>query len=467
MSTISICDFFNSSNSCIEAPAGCGKTQLIVDMIAENANSRELILTHTYAGVYSLMNRFKAKKISSNLYKIETIAGFCLRMVSYFPMNSQVQYFNPLSNSEWQEIYLGAERLLSIEAIREVVKISYSGLTVDEYQDCTLSQHLVIKSLSSIIPTRILGDPLQSIFEFRNDQPITWKEVLNDFPIIDRLETPWRWINSNTNEFGEWINSYAREKLIKSEDVDFSNVPRQISYNSFSINEHRREFINFLSYYKLGRDENLVVIDSGVNKNKTIALAKSLAGHFNHLEKIENEELLNFAKILDDTSPDFQKFILYDFLKGCASKLDCIFPQSIANHKEPRINKKTKHPEILIYFIDNAQSSIKLSSLIKLICSVKEIHIYRKELLSDFYKTLYEYEYGNQQSYYEAANFVLNKKRIIGRKFYKKSVGRTLLIKGLEFNHSVVLNYSNMSNTEKYVSLSRASNKMTIINDET
>ena len=65
-------------------------------MIAENANSRELILTHTYAGVYSLMNRFKAKKISSNLYKIETIAGFCLRMVSYFPMNSQVQYFNPL-----------------------------------------------------------------------------------------------------------------------------------------------------------------------------------------------------------------------------------------------------------------------------------------------------------------------------------------------------------------------------------
>lgn len=467
MSTISALDFYNSSNSCIEAPAGCGKTQLIVDMISENATSKELILTHTYAGVYSLNNRFRLKKISAQLYKAETIAGFCLRLVSYFPINSQVQNFNPISNSQWQEIYTGAERLLSIEAIREVVRNTYSGLTVDEYQDCTLPQHLVIKSLASIIPSRILGDPLQSIFEFRNDLPITWDEVLNDFPVIGKLKIPWRWINSKTTEFGEWINSYAREKLINSENIDFSNTPKQISYKSFSLKEHRREFISYLSYYKLSNAENLVVIDSGVNKNKTIALSKSLAGRFNHLEKIENEELFKYAKLLDDTALQKRKFILYDFLKVSASNLGSVFPDSVANHKFPKLNKKTRHPEILIHFVESSESSTPLSNLLKLICSVSEINIFRKELVRDFYVTLFEYDFGNQPNYLESATFALNRKRIFGRKFFKRSVGRTLLIKGLEFNHSIVLNYLNMSNTEKYVSLSRASNMMTIINDKT
>lgn len=467
MPTISKHEFFNTSNVCIEAPAGCGKTQFIVDMIAEHADSRELILTHTYAGVYSLINRFKVKSISSKRFKIETIAGFCLRLVSYYPINSQVANLTPISNSDWKEIYSGANRLLAIDAIREVIKISYSGLTVDEYQDCTKSQHLVIKSLATLIPTRILGDPLQSIFEFRNEQPITWNDVLTDFPVIDQLTTPWRWINSNTRELGEWINDYAREKLIKSEELDFSNLPTQINYNSFSVSKHRRDFINFLSYYKLSKDENLVVIDCGVNKHRTISLAKSLAGHYNHLEKIENEELISFAKILDDSEPVDRKYFLYDFLKICASKLDSIFPQSIAKHKSPKITKKTKYPQILKYFLENSASSITLTNLLKLICSVKEINIFRKELLNDFYKTLFEYEYGNQPSFYHSSNFVLNRKRVIGRKFYKKSVGRTLLIKGLEFNHSIVLNYSQMSTTEKYVSLSRASNTMRIINDET
>ena len=46
------------------------------------------------------------------------------------------------------------------------IKSTYSGLFVDEYQDCTKKQHEIIKILAELIPTRILGDFLQGIFEF-------------------------------------------------------------------------------------------------------------------------------------------------------------------------------------------------------------------------------------------------------------------------------------------------------------
>ena len=51
-----------------------------------------------------------------------------------------------------------------------IVTQSYSHLYVDEYQDCTLGQHNIIMLMSEELPTHLLGDPLQGIFDFA--QPI-------------------------------------------------------------------------------------------------------------------------------------------------------------------------------------------------------------------------------------------------------------------------------------------------------
>lgn len=53
--------------------------------------------------------------------------------------------------------------------------IKYDHLIVDEYQDCTVGQHQMIMSLSTILHTHILGDPLQGIFDFG-------REHIVDFP---------------------------------------------------------------------------------------------------------------------------------------------------------------------------------------------------------------------------------------------------------------------------------------------
>ena len=64
--------------------------------------------------------------------------------------------------------------------------------------------------LANALPTRVLGDPLQSIFGFRGP-PVDWGTVENDFPPLPELTTPWRWRTKNP-ELGEWLLS-IRETL--------------------------------------------------------------------------------------------------------------------------------------------------------------------------------------------------------------------------------------------------------------
>lgn len=59
----------------ITAPAGHGKTEMIADMV-NASKKRQLVLTHTNAGVDAIINRFRKKKIKNDKYEVTTIAGF-------------------------------------------------------------------------------------------------------------------------------------------------------------------------------------------------------------------------------------------------------------------------------------------------------------------------------------------------------------------------------------------------------
>ena len=58
----------------VVAPAGYGKTHLIAASTARSAG-RQLILTHTYAGVNALRHKMRALGVSDRLYRIDTIAS--------------------------------------------------------------------------------------------------------------------------------------------------------------------------------------------------------------------------------------------------------------------------------------------------------------------------------------------------------------------------------------------------------
>ena len=51
-------EFANSRDAAVIAAAGCGKTNLIAFATAAHNTGRELILTHTHAGVYAIATGF-------------------------------------------------------------------------------------------------------------------------------------------------------------------------------------------------------------------------------------------------------------------------------------------------------------------------------------------------------------------------------------------------------------------------
>ncbi|MCP1065873.1 hypothetical protein M5G07_11985 [Serratia symbiotica] len=46
-------------------------------------------------------------------------------------------------------------------------------------------QHALVTALSTVVPTCVLGDPMQDIFGFRGNQLVDWDaHVLAHFPLI-------------------------------------------------------------------------------------------------------------------------------------------------------------------------------------------------------------------------------------------------------------------------------------------
>jgi len=56
--------------------------------------------------------------------------------------------------------------LLADGSLQDIVAASYSRLIVDEYQDCSVRQHQLLELVSEALPTCVLGDPMQAIFDF-------------------------------------------------------------------------------------------------------------------------------------------------------------------------------------------------------------------------------------------------------------------------------------------------------------
>src|SRR4051812_8162776 len=82
-------DLLGIHRGTITAPAGCGKTHLIAQaLIGHDGSKPILVLTHTNAGVAALRGRFERAGVSPKGYRLCTIDGWAMRLISNFPARS-------------------------------------------------------------------------------------------------------------------------------------------------------------------------------------------------------------------------------------------------------------------------------------------------------------------------------------------------------------------------------------------
>lgn len=455
----------------VVAPAGYGKTHLIAESTARSVG-RQLILTHTYAGVNALRRKMRTLGISDRLYRIDTIASWVLRLSLSYSGTSGWSDERPVNNERWSALYEAGSKLLDYAFVRRILRASYDGLYVDEYQDCSITQHGIILKLARDLPSRILGDPLQGIFDFDGQNQVDWaRDVEGHFQRLGALEVPHRWINAGAGDLGTWLQN-VRARLEQGLPIDLnadrpdavtfthSNVDTQVLFQLQS---------NACRYFRCGQGHTVMAIHKGTQeyKAKCHRLSRNLGGRFSSIEEVEGKDLFSFIRKLELARTEGQCLReVIVFLKRCMTAVEQNLPAGTLRGEHTSIRGRTRNPEAArkanAYLAE--QSSATMRSFLLALKQTEGIEIVRADLfyraLGVLNKAVLHLELSLAEAAEKYHQEFRRKGRPVGR---RRLIGTTLLVKGLEFDHAVVLDAASLSRKELYVALTRGARSLTII----
>ena len=307
-------DLLTIARGTITAPAGCGKTYLIADALTRHVGPKPvLVLTHTNAGVAALRTRLGKAGVPPKAYRLATIDGWAMRLISTFPVRSGhdpniLQLGNP--KVHYPAIKLAAAHLLKAGHLGDVLAASYDRLVVDEYQDCSLVQHAIIYYAAATLPTCVLGDPMQAIFGFQGNELADWeRHVCVHFPVVGELNTPWRWNNAKEEEFGIWLLD-VRRKLLAGEAIDLVSAPRNVSSIRLNgVDDHKLRLQAALAKAPTA-DGCVLIIADATNPDGQRQFASQIPGAVT-AENVDLKDFVSFAQKLDLMAPNALQNVVY------------------------------------------------------------------------------------------------------------------------------------------------------------
>lgn len=459
-------DFISKDKSLLIAPAGFGKTYSIVESL-RHVKGKQLILTHTHAGVGAIKFKLKVASVPEDKFHIETITGYALKYaMAYYGAENLAA---PPNSSEYFTLATEkSAKLLQHPNLATIISNSYSGLFVDEYQDCTMLQHRLILSLSELLPTRILGDPLQGIFDF--DQQYGMVDLDNSAHMgkfvenLFSLEVPWRWKGQN-EELGEELKE-VRRKLERNETLDLRDY-RSIEFRHIGAEEElynpQKQYYKDLG--KLLQSPNLLILHpDSANLNARKKIIGVFRPSIRMIEAIDDKTFYEFAKLFDNSSTRSIEFVIYTVCEHLFSRTavkDWISETGARSRKGDyaAVSAELKQGYESLKKVNNL---IECAALLRRIGRLDEIVCLRKE---PYYCLCDALEEAARKggSVYEAMLAKRNVIRRVGRRVVGRSIGTTLLTKGLEFDAVAVLNANRFDCRKNlYVALTRACKRLVV-----
>lgn len=457
-------EFAAAPRGLVIAPAGCGKTELIARAVAANPSRRHLVLTHTHAGVRALRERFRRLSVPSGAATVETVAGWALRYALAYPRLSGLEVDEP-SGPAWELVYPAAQRVLASNSIVDVVRATYAGAFVDEYQDCNVAQHALVKQIADVLPCRVVGDPLQGIFSFGTNTIVPWGDVEATFPVLGELATPWRWKGKN-EALGEWL-LHARAALLKGSELDLQAGP--LMWAQVTEDAQREA-----AWRMVNADGSVVVIHKW--PDDCHSFASRLRGTYSSMEEMDAKDLMRHADAMSANTGVARARAVVDFACSCISGVATALTtvrKRLAEGAFPDKQRLKKHGDLVTALEEVARREdlAPVDAALSQLSAIEGTHVYRRELRSEMVRALAEHALGGHVSLKAAAWHVRNRRRHIGRSTDSRSVSRTLLIKGLEFDHAVILDADALDERARpgngaknlYVAMTRPSRSLTVL----
>jgi AAA domain len=458
-------DILAINGGTITAPAGCGKTHLIANALTRHTEIKPiLVLTHTNAGVVALRGRLDRAGVPSRSYRLSTIDGWAMRLISMFPARSGhdakiLELKTP--KSDYPAIRVAAANLLKAGHIADVLKASYARLIVDEYQDCSVPQHAIIYYAAQSLPTCVLGDPMQAIFGFQGNALADWEGmVCKHFPLAGQLAKPWRWTNAGNEEFGIWLLD-ARERLRTGQGVDFQSCPEHVNWVHLDGSDDHKKRLDAALVPCPAPEGRVLIIGESTSPPNQRRIASQTPGAV-VVESVDLKDLITFASKLDLNSPT-----AFGELVGFASDVMTNLggPQLVQRIGSLQAGTAHKPPDeveaVALQFCAAPSQKLALDLLVEM-NKQQGVRVHRPAVLRSCIAAFRNADEMSGTSFYDAAVAEREKNRLIGRPLPKRAVGSTLLLKGLEADISVVLNADDLDARNLYVAITRGAKKLVV-----
>ena len=452
----------------VVAPAGYGKTHLIADAVSL-ATKRQLVLTHTYAGVNALRRTMRKLRVSSGAYRVDTIASWALRLCLSYPGSSAWAVQRP-QGEQWTTLYRACSALLDEAFIRRILKASYAGVYVDEYQDCSTAQHQLVLRLARDLPCRVLGDPLQAIFDFEGENPVDWDaEIRSNFECLGQLDVPQRWLRTRQPALGAWLQA-ARAALEERRPLDLTQLADGVIVRHAKDEDDLRIVQgNVCRHFACDRRHRVIAIHKGHQhyKARCHRLARSVGGRFSSIEEIEGRDLFSFITQLERAGTSEMRLKrLVAFGTQCMTSVRENLPAATLRGEYTQVRKNTKNPAVAGaangYLSD--PSSVGMARFLDALGGLSDTRIIRADLFNRMRGVLKQHALQSDLTLREAAERYHSEFRYRGRPVGRRRlIGTTLLVKGQEFDHAIVLDATSLGRKELYVALTRGARSLTII----
>ena len=465
---VEVSDIVQAQRGHVVAPAGCGKTELIAKTTAQAGGKPVLILTHTTAGVAALRQRLKRDSVPPSNYRLNTIAGWALNLISMFPERSGYQH-NPQKAPDYLAVQKAVGKLFASGDINSEITATYSRVLVDEYQDCSASQHLITSGLANAIPTVVFGDPLQAIFGFGSDPLPNWtSQVVPIFPKLGQLDTPWRWNNVGANDLGIWLLA-ARNQLVAGNQIDLRSLPARVTWRQLGADLNANASAQIALQYEIARNnpqEKTLIIGDSIQADSRHSFASRAKG-VGVVEPVDFSDIVSCANQMNGKSGQ-------ELLNACIEFLIKIMTNVYGDKLKKRVQSivgKRNHtpptaPEIAAISLLQGGSYTEALNFLKAMAEDPNRRIYRRSAFNIMVDALQGAIASPDINLTAAISSVRELRRHAGRVIPPKAVGSTLLLKGLEADHVIILDADRpgnlMSKEHLYVALTRGAKSVNV-----
>jgi len=460
-------DLLGIAKGAVTAPAGCGKTQLIASALIRHVAAKPiLVLTHTNAGVAALRGRLDRAGVAASRYRLATLDGFAMRLIRTFPARSGhdpeiLQLTSP--RTDYPAIRDAAVALIGDGHLNDIIPATYDRLFVDEYQDCSLIQHTLAASIAETVPAAVLGDPMQAIFGF-NGALVDWDEDVHSyFAPAGELATPWRWINAEEEEFGRWLLE-VRQRLLAGQTIDLATAPKNVVHVALDGTEDHKTRLKACLTKAPTADGCVLIVADSTKPAEQRRFASQTPGAVT-AESVDMRDLVEFADGFDLQGEDALERIVVFAAKVMTNVGPDDLLARVASLQSGKARKAASEVETAAVRFAAAPGYDTAGALLAAISKDAGVRTHRPPVLRGCHKMLQLCGVPGGPTPYEAAVQVREQGRLIGRPLAKRTVGSTLLLKGLEADVSVILNPELMDAQHLYVAMTRGARRLVICSE--